>query len=100
MQDIVRLVDCIGKLTRLAETKSAEGRLLVKEIESRDWLPGELREKEQALPSSLSCQALELETLRKRQTSRKAQLQAAKRQIEETDELQPYRACSHELFPA
>ena len=28
MQDIVRLVDRIEKLTRLAETRSAEGRLL------------------------------------------------------------------------
>jgi len=87
MQDIVRLVDCIEKLTRLAETRSAEGRLLVKEIESRDWLLGELREKEQALLSSLSCQEMELETLRRQQASLKAQLQAAKLQIEETNEL-------------
>jgi len=53
---------------------------LVKEIENRDRLLGVLREEEQALRSRLLLQALEIEAL-------KAQLHAAKRQIEETNEL-------------
>lgn len=87
MEQIDRLVDRIEKLTISAKNRSAEGIQLVKEIENRDRLLGELRGEEQALRSRLSLQERELELLLEQQAHIKVQLQATEQQLKEADEL-------------
>lgn len=87
MEQIDRLVDRIERLALSAESKSAEGLQLVKEIETRDQLLCELRADGQELSSRLALQERELALLLEQQAHIKVQLQTTEQKLKNADTL-------------